>query len=317
MKCFLTIFLLLIYFIFQTVSNRSPLSLKTAHRYQKHEGNNKYLCDRTLLRRQFGTYDPYTIYYILRKRKIYMECNGYVFRKHAYVMRYYNLLHSNSYKRYLAPLGGFKHKYSKTLIQRMAFASYSYLMLVKNNPFSKHIWFLVWEGCGYDCFSKNDYLLLRKGFISEINLYRRLFGVPSLIEDDLLDVKAFKYAKKNSIKLIEIPIKSNNNGYVTGIFPREMANLFLIDMFDSFIRKYDFTNYKFCKVNAKQTQLIWKNTKKIGVGIATRGTLVFIVIILNPKGNIEGQYQDNVLPVQKNVAIMYGAFKHRASYRKK
>uniref|UniRef100_A0A0N5BS54 SCP domain-containing protein n=1 Tax=Strongyloides papillosus TaxID=174720 RepID=A0A0N5BS54_STREA len=199
----------------------------------------------------------------------------------------------------------------------MAFATYSYLMLVKKNPFSKHIWMLVWEGCGYDCFSKDNYLLLGKGYISEINLYRRLFGAPALVEDDALDAIALKKAKENSIKLIEVPIKNSRYGFVTGIFPREMANLFLIYMFESFIKAYDFTINTYCDAHAKETQLIWKNTKKIGVGIATRGTLVFIVMVLDPKGNIPEEYTTNVLPVQKNVAIMYGAFKHRASYRKK
>ena len=44
------------------------------------------------------------------------------------------------------------------------------------------------------------------------------------------------------------------------------------------------------------TQLIWKNSTKFGVGIATSSNKVIVVAKYRTSGNIIGQYADNVLP---------------------
>jgi len=46
------------------------------------------------------------------------------------------------------------------------------------------------------------------------------------------------------------------------------------------------------------TQLVWKNSQRLGVGIAFSydHRQVFVVAQYSPPGNYEGQYQDNVSP---------------------
>ncbi len=46
------------------------------------------------------------------------------------------------------------------------------------------------------------------------------------------------------------------------------------------------------------TQLVWKNTEKIGAGIAYNSdrTKAYAVAQYSPPGNYEDQYQENVLP---------------------
>lgn len=48
------------------------------------------------------------------------------------------------------------------------------------------------------------------------------------------------------------------------------------------------------------TQLIWKGTSRLGVGISTHPfSNVYVVCNYEPRGNNEGQYTKNVLPPVK------------------
>lgn len=47
------------------------------------------------------------------------------------------------------------------------------------------------------------------------------------------------------------------------------------------------------------TQVVWKSSEEVGVGLATDGNTVFVVGQYKPAGNISspGYFKDNVLPV--------------------
>lgn len=49
----------------------------------------------------------------------------------------------------------------------------------------------------------------------------------------------------------------------------------------------------FCQVG-HFTQVVWKNSKRLGVGIAKKGTNVYVVCNYDPPGNYSGQYTVNV-----------------------
>jgi len=46
------------------------------------------------------------------------------------------------------------------------------------------------------------------------------------------------------------------------------------------------------------TQLVWKDTQKVGAGLAYNGdrTKAYVVAQYAPPGNYEGEYEENVLP---------------------
>ncbi|KAK3558568.1 hypothetical protein QTP86_021016 [Hemibagrus guttatus] len=64
------------------------------------------------------------------------------------------------------------------------------------------------------------------------------------------------------------------------------------------IKDYDFRNPGFGSNTGHFTQVVWKSSKEVGVGLATDGNTVFVVGQYNPAGNISnpGYFKDNVLP---------------------
>ncbi|CAF4308109.1 unnamed protein product, partial [Rotaria sordida] len=62
------------------------------------------------------------------------------------------------------------------------------------------------------------------------------------------------------------------------------------------IKDYDFNNGGFSMSTGHFTQLVWRNTKRLGVGVAytNGGQSVYIVAQYLPPGNYQGQYQENV-----------------------
>ncbi|CAF1331001.1 unnamed protein product [Rotaria sordida] len=64
------------------------------------------------------------------------------------------------------------------------------------------------------------------------------------------------------------------------------------------IKDYNFNNGGFSMKTGHFTQVVWRNTKKLGVGVAyaDEGRTVYVVAQYSPPGNYQGQYQANVRP---------------------
>ncbi len=65
------------------------------------------------------------------------------------------------------------------------------------------------------------------------------------------------------------------------------------------VAHYNYDHGGFSMETGHFTQVVWKNTAKIGAGIAYNGdrTKAYVVAQYTPPGNYEGQYQENVLPL--------------------
>ncbi len=143
----------------------------------------------------------------------------------------------------------------------------------------------------------NNYI---KEVIDLINLKRKDHNVPPLIEDKDLDNIAQIYSKKISQTNDLNYSKNTFNGEELGesLFScsRPIEASKLIDNWYKLGQYYDESNPK----PSHYTQMIWKNSQKIGVGISQANTgYIYIVANYYPGGNIEGQFKENVLPKNK------------------
>lgn len=74
-----------------------------------------------------------------------------------------------------------------------------------------------------------------------------------------------------------------------------------IDSFYSEIKFYDYNNPGFSMKTGHFTQVVWKSSIEIGVGIATYPDQQYkhrtvVCISYRPPGNYQGQFRENVLP---------------------
>ncbi|XP_071844138.1 Golgi-associated plant pathogenesis-related protein 1-like [Apostichopus japonicus] len=68
------------------------------------------------------------------------------------------------------------------------------------------------------------------------------------------------------------------------------------------ISKYNFNSAQFAQGTGHFTQLVWKNSKRMGVGVAfnpKNKNQVYAVFNYDPAGNVQGQFKENVLPRQR------------------
>jgi hypothetical protein len=66
------------------------------------------------------------------------------------------------------------------------------------------------------------------------------------------------------------------------------------------VRYYDFNQGGFSIETGSFTQLVWVNSRQLGIGIAytNDGYSAYIVAQYLPPGNYGNEYQENVLPAQ-------------------
>ena len=73
----------------------------------------------------------------------------------------------------------------------------------------------------------------------------------------------------------------------------------IVDYWYKAMRLYDFQTPRFSVRINQFTQLVWKSSREIGVGVAiSKSGAYHVVVNYSPPGNIPGQYRSNVLRPQ-------------------
>ena len=78
-------------------------------------------------------------------------------------------------------------------------------------------------------------------------------------------------------------------------FTKKYTGFDLTDLLYKPSRKYNYS------INTSQncetfTQLVWKDTREIGVGIAGKSDEIYMIVVYYPSGNVIGSFTSNVLP---------------------
>ncbi|XP_060743217.1 Golgi-associated plant pathogenesis-related protein 1 [Tachysurus vachellii] len=141
-------------------------------------------------------------------------------------------------------------------------------------------------------------------FLAKHNEYRKKHGAPALSmskdlctsaqawADHLLSIKTLQHSDTN---------KGENLYYFQSSAPKKLTGDEPVDNWYSEIKDYNFSNPGFASNTGHFTQVVWKSSKEVGVGLATDGKTVFVVGQYEPAGNISnpGYFKDNVLPAGK------------------
>uniref|UniRef100_A0A0N5B297 SCP domain-containing protein n=1 Tax=Strongyloides papillosus TaxID=174720 RepID=A0A0N5B297_STREA len=156
------------------------------------------------------------------------------------------------------------------------------------------IWHRVWDNCIlHSCLMYNKYETLQKNFLTETNYYRKVHGSKPLILDTYLSSKALHVAIRSARigRWIFNGKKSNAVNFETisfGLSP------LLINKWYKEYRKYSYRKPVGTPESMHFSNLVWKDTKMVGIGIAQKGSDLFICFMFYPEGNQESKFKDNV-----------------------
>ncbi|CAF3795999.1 unnamed protein product [Rotaria sp. Silwood1] len=137
------------------------------------------------------------------------------------------------------------------------------------------------------------------------NTYRARHGVPALVLDDDISRKAQAYADYLARSgLFQHSSDRNNLGenlfakWSTGSLENTGYGKTATESWYSEVRHYNYSWGGFSMSTGHFTQVVWKSTKQLGVGVAfgDGGRKVIVVAQYRPAGNMRGDFQRNVLP---------------------
>ena len=146
----------------------------------------------------------------------------------------------------------------------------------------------------------SDLEKFRKTILNKHNYYRQLHQAGNLVRDSKLETiaqNAAEYMKKidnfsfATDKYNNKPIGQNIFWYWGSFTGDKIA-----DMWYESESKYDYSNPGYNSETGDFTQVVWKNTKKIGCGYACNGKECYGICTYYPAGNYLNQFASNVFP---------------------
>ncbi|ODM98333.1 Golgi-associated plant pathogenesis-related protein 1 [Orchesella cincta] len=145
---------------------------------------------------------------------------------------------------------------------------------------------------------------VRKAALDAHNAYRRRHKVPDLRGDSSLDNRAQNYAnllaKTDSMSHSKRPGNIGENLAWGGGATKEAAVKDAVKRWYDEIQFYKYSNPGYSSKTGHFTQVVWKSTKIVGIGIAYSQKKKWWVVVANysPAGNSlnAGEFKKNVLP---------------------
>ncbi|XP_069791713.1 GLI pathogenesis-related 2 isoform X2 [Narcine bancroftii] len=157
--------------------------------------------------------------------------------------------------------------------------------------------------------------------LKSVNEYRRRHGTKPLILNPVISEKAEKWAKHLiSSRTLQHSdtVYGENIWCQQGPLSLQVTGQQVADSWYNEIKNYDFSSSGFQKNCGHFTQLVWRDSKELGVGLASDGKgLTVVVAQFDPAGNITnpGYFARNVLPVGSKV-VEAGGSAHRENTSK-
>ena len=155
-----------------------------------------------------------------------------------------------------------------------------------------------------------DLAAFRAAALKQHNVYRAKHGVPPLVLSSQLNDVAQHYAEQ--LARTNRLVHSDNTHFGENLYafgssgqalPRPEA---VVDRWYSEIQNYNFDKPGFHTGTGHFTQLVWKSSKELGMGIAQAadGTW-YVVANYSPPGNISGQFPAECAETQKVRVVLH------------
>merc|ERR1712172_227372 len=143
----------------------------------------------------------------------------------------------------------------------------------------------------------------RQDSLAAHNSYRAKHGVAALKISAELNALAQEWAENLIAEGKFYHRPNNNNGeniYMSGGMAAQELAQGAVDSWYSEIEDYKFGKEpsRGGPVTGHFTQVVWKGSTEVGVGVALEGSKVVVVANYSPPGNFGGQYVENVPPPQ-------------------
>ncbi|KAL1261625.1 hypothetical protein QQF64_006890 [Cirrhinus molitorella] len=141
----------------------------------------------------------------------------------------------------------------------------------------------------------------KQEFLEAHNQYRKQHQAPALTYSDELCSAAQKWAD-HLLSINTLGHSETDNGenvfYSFSSVKKTPEGKVAVDSWYSEIKKYNFSSPGFQSGTGHFTQVVWKSSTELGVGLATNGKTVFVVGQYKPAGNMTnaGYFEKNVLP---------------------
>lgn len=150
-------------------------------------------------------------------------------------------------------------------------------------------------------FDVKDAIKFIKEAVKQHNIYRQQHNVPELkLNYELVELaqdEAEKYAFDRSSATNQVTFKNENVGknlaLATGVsvYSGETVTNLWYSKGKSF--RYNINDFQDA---GSFTQVVWKNSKEIGLGVYKKGSSIYMVALYYPAGNVQGAIKENVLP---------------------
>ncbi|CAL8097279.1 unnamed protein product [Orchesella dallaii] len=133
------------------------------------------------------------------------------------------------------------------------------------------------------------------------NQYRAKHRTPALTMDNTLNNNAVRcaqyYAQKQKIDHL-CPYKNGAGENLiggSGSWTNDQFADMSSKMWYDEVKNYDYNKPGFSSATGHFTQLVWKNSQKLGFGHAQSNGFTAGVALYSPAGNVQGQFPENVL----------------------
>ncbi|XP_070539194.1 Golgi-associated plant pathogenesis-related protein 1-like [Ptychodera flava] len=147
---------------------------------------------------------------------------------------------------------------------------------------------------------------LRQDMLKHHNKLRSKHGSPALKLDNSLNKVAQDWAEQmaKSDRFGHRPNNQNGENIYYAMNSRGLGTVTgegVVQSWYDEVKKYNFSRGGFSSGTGHFTQVVWKNSKTLGVGFApskNKANTWYVVGNYSPAGNVQGQYEQNVKPAK-------------------